>query len=321
MGAGAGGLGALPDRPGGFGFPYAGAGSWLERAGGGLAPREAVRLLGESIVPERLERLERVAAARSFGVVPVCEGLRDPGNVAAVCRTAEALGFGAVHAVGSVEPETGAGAGALPRPRGRRGRGRGGLRLPARQSAGTHKWLHLRHWEDSGACLADARAAGFRVLVADAGPGSVPLGDVDWAAGPACFVLGNEHAGVSAEAREAADLAVRIPMRGFAESFNVSVAAALVLQAAAPAVWPEKGHPGRVAADGGSGERGAKGRAGGLGAWAGEAGAGAVASRLPGLSSEQREVLLAHYLLAHRGGDPVELLRELERRWGAARGR
>ena len=41
---------------------------------------------------------------------------------------------------------------------------------------------------------------------------------------------------------------------------------------------------------------------------------------LPGLSSEQREVLLAHYLLAHHGGDPVELLQELDRRQGAAPG-
>jgi len=291
----------------------------LERTGVGLAAREAVRLLGESVAPERLERLERVAAARSFGVVPVCEGLRDPGNVAAVCRTAEALGFGAVHAVGSVEPETGA-APPPPRPRGRRGRRRGGLRLPARQSAGTHKWLHLRHWEESGACLADARAAGFRVLVADAGPGSVPLGDVDWTAGPTCFVLGNEHAGVSAEAREAADLAVRIPMRGFAESFNVSVAAALVLQAAAPAVWPETGPPGRVpgAGGGGSGAGGGEGQAGGFGTGPGAGGGGGAG--VPGLSSEQREVLLAHYLLAHHGGDPVELLQELDRRQGAAPG-
>ena len=262
-----------------------------------------MRLLGESVAPERLERLERVAALRSFGVVAVCEGLRDAGNVAAVCRTAEALGFGAVHAVGSVEPETGEGE---PRPetrRRRRGRGRG-LRLPARQSAGTHKWLHMRHWETSGECLADARAAGYRVLVADAGPRSVPLGDVDWAAGPACFVLGNEHAGVSEEARAAADLAVRIPMRGFAESFNVSVAAALVLQAAAPAAWPEDWPSSRVRGNGGQADG-----AGGAG--------GAGGGKLPGLSAEQRDILLAHYLLAHHGGDPLALLDELQRRCGA----
>ena len=62
-----------------------------------------------------------------------------------------------------------------------------------------------------------------------------------------------------------------------------------------------------------------QGRGGGGGGGAGGGGGGGGGG-LPGLSSEQREVLLAHYLLAHHGGDPVELLQELDRRQGAARG-
>ncbi len=42
-------------------------------------------------------------------------------------------------------------------------------------------------------------------------------------------VFGNEHAGPSPHMREAADGTYGIPMRGFVESLNVSVAAAITL--------------------------------------------------------------------------------------------
>ena len=43
------------------------------------------------------------------------------------------------------------------------------------------------------------------------------------------IVLGNEHRGVSKEAEELADERFLIPMRGFVQSLNVSVAAAVIL--------------------------------------------------------------------------------------------
>ena len=48
-----------------------------------------------------------------------------------------------------------------------------------------------------------------------------------------CLVLGNEHDGIRDALAQAADRSVRIPMRGFVESLNVSVAAAVLLAAAA----------------------------------------------------------------------------------------
>jgi tRNA (guanosine-2'-O-)-methyltransferase len=46
------------------------------------------------------------------------------------------------------------------------------------------------------------------------------------------LLLGNEHDGLREELTRAADHSVRIPMRGFVESLNVSVAAAVLLSAA-----------------------------------------------------------------------------------------
>ena len=52
---------------------------------------------------------------------------------------------------------------------------------------------------------------------------------------PVCLWFGAELVGVSPVAREAADGVVQLPMYGFAQSLNVSVAAALVLRPVAEA--------------------------------------------------------------------------------------
>jgi tRNA (guanosine-2'-O-)-methyltransferase len=46
---------------------------------------------------------------------------------------------------------------------------------------------------------------------------------------PVAFLFGNEHAGLTARARALADLEFAIPLDGFSESVNLSVAAALTL--------------------------------------------------------------------------------------------
>ncbi len=46
------------------------------------------------------------------------------------------------------------------------------------------------------------------------------------------LIVGHEHDGIRAELEHAAAHRVRVPMRGFVESLNVSVAAALLLRAA-----------------------------------------------------------------------------------------
>jgi tRNA (guanosine-2'-O-)-methyltransferase len=55
-------------------------------------------------------------------------------------------------------------------------------------------------------------------------------------------VFGNEHAGVSEELRHLADGTYAIPMQGFVQSLNVSVAAAITLFAAT------RGRPGDLEA-------------------------------------------------------------------------
>jgi TrmH family RNA methyltransferase len=72
-----------------------------------------------------------------------------------------------------------------------------------------------------------ARACGKRVIAADA-HGSASCYEADLSGGFA-LVAGNEGNGISSSFAEGADLIVRVPMAGGAESLNASIAAAVIM--------------------------------------------------------------------------------------------
>ena len=97
--------------------------------------------------------------------------------------------------------------------------------LAARRVAkGSHRWLDIRTFTTVPSCVAALRERGYRIVVAtmegEFGPADLPNA-------PTAVVFGNEHSGVSDELRDLADGGYAIPMVGFAESLNVSVAAAV----------------------------------------------------------------------------------------------
>ncbi|KAK9918200.1 hypothetical protein WJX75_002222 [Coccomyxa subellipsoidea] len=165
------------------------------------------------VLDERLERIQQVASDRCHSILPVVEGLIDRGNVGALCRTADALGFGAVQCI-DTSPE---------KVKSARGN---------RTSKGAEKWLDVQRTWGTRRCVMHLRACGYRILVSQPTAESVSIQDIDWTR-PTAFILGNEVNGASAEAIELADQAVTVPMaHSFTESFNVSVAAALILSEA-----------------------------------------------------------------------------------------
>jgi tRNA (guanosine-2'-O-)-methyltransferase len=150
-------------------------------------------------------RIEEVLANRTTTVVPVIEGVYDLGNVSAVIRSSEALGYQSVHVVESSEE----------------------FKSSPRTTQGSDKWLDITRWDKSRDCVAHLKKLGYRVVVTHL-EASMPLDDIDFTT-PAALVFGNEANGVSDEMLAAADGRCIIPMLGFVESFNVSVAAAVAL--------------------------------------------------------------------------------------------
>ena len=155
----------------------------------------------------RLARIESVVSARLASVTLVLDRLLDPHNVAAALRTAEGLGLVRVHVVAHEE---------------------GDLVAHRRVTQDAHKWLEvLRH--DSGATAARAlRAQGFSVYAGHLGEGALLLQELP-PDRPVALLFGNEHEGPSTATLAACTGLFRIPMAGFSQSFNVSVAAAIAL--------------------------------------------------------------------------------------------
>ena len=173
-----------------------------------LQPELIVDAVAPSVTDERRERLERVIDQRLLSVTVVTENLYDPHNGAAVLRSAEALGLFHAHVIP----------------------GATGFDFAYKVTQRADKWLNVYQHGDTKGCFEYLQGAGFRVFGAVVPPpGQVtqmPVLPVDR---PIAVVFGNEHEGLSSEARDLCDGTFHWPMFGFAESFNLSVTAALVL--------------------------------------------------------------------------------------------
>jgi tRNA (guanosine-2'-O-)-methyltransferase len=167
------------------------------------APRIVIDALSPILGEERLAKIDRVAASRLAGLVVVLENLHDPHNGGAALRSSEGIGVLEVHTVGNP------------------------LRFSERVTQGCEKWLNLEHDADIDVCARNLKARGFRLYAAVPGA-EVALESLDPIT-PAAFLIGNEHAGLTARAQELADQVFAIPLHGFSQSVNLSVATALTV--------------------------------------------------------------------------------------------
>ena len=207
-------------------FPYS---DTVDVDGVALPAATVWSLLAPHLTPARRQRIREVAAGRSFTVATVLEHVHDDGNIAAVLRTCEGVGFPVVHVVRqALEPGAPA-------------------RTPNRVTQGAQKWLEVAWWNAGDPWLDRLRQDGYRVLVTRVGDGST-VDQADFSV-PTAVVFGNEHAGVTDAAAQAADGWFSIPMAGFTRSFNISVAVAMVLQRARRARSGTLGADGELTAD------------------------------------------------------------------------
>lgn len=98
-------------------------------------------------------------------------------------------------------------------------------------SAGTAPRIPIARADDLSQVLIQLKERGYWVCGAE-GTAEKTLWEVDWDR-PMAVVLGSEGEGLASKVAEACDELVSIPMRGPAESLNVSVAAGLLLFEAA----------------------------------------------------------------------------------------
>jgi tRNA (guanosine-2'-O-)-methyltransferase len=134
----------------------------------------------------------------------VVENLHNPHNTSAVLRTCEAMGIQHIHVVESVSK----------------------FAVARGITKGSHKWLTLHKHRNFADCAKELKDEGFSIYAAMLKKDAVPLPALPIDQNIA-LVFGNEHAGVSSEAQAHCDGAYFIPMQGFVQSYNVSVATAI----------------------------------------------------------------------------------------------
>ena len=166
-------------------------------------------VLEDLVTAERAARLKSVFAQRLDSVTVLMDAPHDPHNGAAVIRSCDAFGVQRLHIIERLETF-----------------------LAARTVArGSERWVDVHTYSRSADAIATLRASGH-VPIATHPNGELSPSDLQ-SLPRIALVLGNERDGIHSELQAACERSVRIPMRGFTESLNVSVTAAILLEHAA----------------------------------------------------------------------------------------
>jgi tRNA (guanosine-2'-O-)-methyltransferase len=179
-----------------------------------LAPSTADALIEhllQFVTPEKRARMEAVLASRTSRLQVVLEDIFQPHNASAVMRSCECFGVQHLHVIENRYAYT----------------------LNREVAMGSSKWINLHRYRDPDTdntrqCLERLRNEGFRIVATSLDPGSIPLDQLPVEEKTSIW-FGTEEDGLSRSVLEAADARVHIPMRGFTQSFNISVSAAICL--------------------------------------------------------------------------------------------
>ena len=174
-------------------------------------PGACARHLGPFLEPRRIAGMHAVLDRRTRRLTALLEHVHDPHNVAACVRSCDAFGIQDLHVV----PQPG-----TPR-----------LLVGREVSRGADRWLTVHYHPTTADAVTALHAAGYRVAATDLAAGDGPVAALPAVSvtEPLCVAFGNEHEGITPTLRALADLRVQIPMVGFVESLNISVAFAVAM--------------------------------------------------------------------------------------------
>lgn len=170
----------------------------------------AYRFLAGYMTEERADLFSRIVAERTRYLTVVVEDVYQPHNASAVLRSCDCFGVQDVHVIENDNK----------------------WELSEGVSMGSDKWLtvkrHREHRHNTAACLTELKAQGYAIVATTPHEDDYVLKTLPLDR-KCALVFGTEMRGISDVVREHTDHYLRIPMYGFTESFNISVAAALTL--------------------------------------------------------------------------------------------
>jgi len=171
-----------------------------------------IEYVSELVTEHKRALFDAVLEHRTRHITVVLEDIFQSQNASACLRTCDCFGVQDVHVIENINELT-------------------INRLVVRGAA---QWLtihrHNAHRHNTGPCLDALKQRGYRIVATSSSEGDpVLLPDFDITQKTA-LVFGTEGDGLSNEATTRADAVLKIPMYGFTDCFNISVALALCLQ-------------------------------------------------------------------------------------------
>lgn len=159
------------------------------------------------ISEERKKRFSEVLDQRTKYITVAIEDVFQLHNTSAVIRSCEAFGIQEAHVMEN----------------------RFGKRLDKNIAMGSQQWVDVHRYKDSFSCIEALRTKGYKIIATTPREDSILLSDFEINEKTALF-FGTERDGLSEMVLQEADAFLKIPMIGFTESLNISVAAAIILQ-------------------------------------------------------------------------------------------
>ena len=174
--------------------------------------KELITYLSSFISEEKNQLFQRKIKERSRHLTIVLEDVFQSRNISAAMRSADCFGLQDVHIIEN----------------------RNNYNTHPNISLGSGKWLtqtfYNKKENNTENCLKNLKKDGYRII-ATSPHKTKSIHDIDIKKGKIALLFGAEQEGLSPLALEMADEKVKIPMYGFTESYNISVAVALCIQA------------------------------------------------------------------------------------------
>ncbi len=161
------------------------------------------------MTPERYAKMVSVLNRRQPDLTVITDKVHKGRNLSAIVRTCDAVGIDTVHSV--VEA--------------------GHYRTYRGTASGSHKWVETKRYDDLSSPVHHLKNKGFQIIAAHVGDAVKDYREIDYSL-PTALLLGTERFGLDEQALEMADQHITIPMLGMVDSYNVSVACAIILSEA-----------------------------------------------------------------------------------------
>ncbi len=176
-----------------------------------MIDQELLKYLEGYLTDKRKALFHKVLSDRTRHFTVVLEDIYQAHNASAVIRTCDIFGIQDLYTIENKYTN----------------------KVSRHVAKGSQKWLNIKRFNADGnnteSCLRSLKELGYQIIGTTPHNDSCYIQDFD-VTKKSAFVFGVEKEGISDCVKQHADGFLKIPMVGFTESLNISVAAAIILQ-------------------------------------------------------------------------------------------